>query len=320
MAGGPGSSDVAAQAQMLANRVRKTFKRLRGGFEQRSIGAFRLYDRDIPEVRALVDWYEGHAVVAEYAREQTAAGSWLEAMGTAVAEALCIPAAHVHLKQRRTRPEEGPRYARLQEGGSRLAVREGPLRFWVDLDSHIDTGLFSDHRETRARVRAEAAGKEFLNLFGYTGSFTCAAAHGGAAASVTVDTSRTYLGWARDNLELNGIAGGRHELVRADAREWLDRAAAGPRRFGLCLLDPPSFSTREGAQAFDVQRDHPALIAQTLRLMAPGGVLYFSTNHQRFEPRLVGLPAAEVREITEETIPIDFRNRTAHRCFRLVGR
>ena len=97
MAGGPGSSDVAAQAQMLANRVRKTFKRLRGGFEQRSIGAFRLYDRDIPEVRALVDWYEGHAVVAEYAREQTAAGSWLEAMGTAVAEALCIPAAHVHL-------------------------------------------------------------------------------------------------------------------------------------------------------------------------------------------------------------------------------
>jgi 23S rRNA (cytosine1962-C5)-methyltransferase len=311
---------VAQQAQMLANRVKKTFKKLQPAFERRSIGAFRLYDRDIPEIRAVVDWYEGHLVMAEYARTQTAAvAGWLDTMGAAVAEALGVPPERLHLKQRRTRPGEGERYVRLAKDSERLAVREGPLRFWVELDAHIDTGLFADHRETRARVRAEAAGKTVLNLFGYTGSFTCAAAHGGARATTTVDTSKQYLAWAADNLALNGLAGPQHELVRADAREWLEAAAREGRRFGLCVLDPPSFSTREGAPAFDVQRDHPELVAQALRVLEPSGVLYFSTNHQRFEPRLSGLRAAEVRDITGQTVPPDYRNRQAHRCFRIVA-
>jgi 23S rRNA G2069 N7-methylase RlmK/C1962 C5-methylase RlmI len=313
--------ETAQQAGMLANRVRKAFKKLQPAFERRSIGAFRLYDWDIPEVRAAVDWYEGHLVVAEYARQQTAAVSgWLDAMGAACADALGVPRGKVHLKQRRTRPAEGPRYQKaVASAGGRLAVREGPLRFWVDLDAHIDTGLFPDHRDTRARVRSESAGKAVLNLFGYTGSFTCAAAAGGARATTTVDTSRTYLGWAGDNLELNGLRDARHGLVRADAREWLVDAARERRRFELAVLDPPSFSTREGTAALDVQRDHPELVSRTLRLLEPGGVLYFSTNHQRFEPRLAGVGAASVREITAETVPIDYRNRQIHRSFRIVA-
>ena len=304
---------------MLANRLRKTWKKLHPAFERRAIGAFRLYDRDIPEIRAVVDWYEGHLVLAEYARSQTGGGGWLEAMGAAAAASLEVPAAKVHLKQRRTRPEEGPRYQRSETAGQKLAVREGPLRFWVDLDSYIDTGLFSDHRETRALVAGQSAGKAFLNLFGYTGSFTCAAARGGARATTTVDTSKTYLAWAEENLELNGLAGPQHELVRADAREWLERAATVGKRFDLCVLDPPSFSTREGAKSFEVQRDHPALIEAALRVLSPGGVLYFSTNHQRFEPQLGEVAAASWREITAETLPPDYRNQQAHRSFRIVA-
>jgi 23S rRNA G2069 N7-methylase RlmK/C1962 C5-methylase RlmI len=72
-----------------------------------------------------------------------------------------------------------------------------------------------------------------------------------------------------------------------------------------------------GRATFDVQRDHRELIERTLEVLAPGGVLYFSTNHQRFEPRLEGLPA-EVREITGETVPEDYRNRTVHRCWRMT--
>lgn len=292
------------QAQMLANRVRKNFRRLAPRFERRGIGAFRLYDRDIPEIRAAVDWYEGHLVVAEYARAQTdALPGWLEAMGSAVAGALKVPADKVHLKKRRA----GEQYE-ARPAGERLAVREAGLRFWVELEGHIDTGLFIDHRETRALVRAGSAGKSFLNLFGYTGSFTCAAAAGGARETVTVDTSAAYLDWARDNLELNGLRG---ELVRADARGFLQTTS---RRFDLCVLDPPSSSVRAGAEPLDIQRDHRALIEAALAVLHPGGVLYFSTNHQRFEPRLEGLDA---EEITARTVPEDFRNRTAHRCFRM---
>jgi 23S rRNA G2069 N7-methylase RlmK/C1962 C5-methylase RlmI len=164
----------------------------------------------------------------------------------------------------------------------------------------------------RARIRSEARDLKFLNLFGYTGSFTCAAAAGGATSTVTVDTSATYLAWASDNLELNGLASGRHQLVREDAREFL----AGVRcEFDLCVLDPPSFSTRPGSKPFDVQRDHPGLVEAALAALAPRGILYFSTNHQRFEPRLERFSASE---ITRETAPPDYR-RTPHRCFRIVN-
>jgi 23S rRNA G2069 N7-methylase RlmK/C1962 C5-methylase RlmI len=298
---------------MLENRIRKNFRRLHRAFERAEVGAFRVYDWDIPEIRAAIDWYEGHLVVAEYERTQTReVPGWLEQMATAAARAVDVPAERIHLKRRRTRPGTGQRYGRLSHSGERLAVRERGLRFLVNLDDFIDTGLFPDHRDTRARIRSEARDLKFLNLFGYTGSFTCAAAAGRAASTVTVDTSATYLAWARDNLELNGFSSGRHVLVREDAREFL--AGVG-RDFDLCVLDPPSFSTRPGAKPLDVQRDHPALVEAALAVLAPGGVLYFSTNHQRFEPRLERFAATE---ITRETAPADYR-RTPHRCFRIVN-
>src|SRR5204863_1929352 len=131
-------------------------------FEREHIGAFRLYDRDIPEVRAVVDWYEGHVVLGEYARTQTESLPYLETLAAAVAGALAIAPANVHLRRRRTRPGEAagePRYERLADVGARIEVRERDLKFLVNLDDYLDTGLFADHRETRARVRAEAAGK-----------------------------------------------------------------------------------------------------------------------------------------------------------------
>jgi len=291
---------------MFANRVRKNFRKLHPRFEQRRIGAFRIYDRDIPEIRAAIDWYEGHLVVAEYAREQTAGIPWLETMARAAADALEVPWKRVHLRKRRT----GEKYERLAGKGERIEVREGNLKFLVNLDDYIDTGLFADHRETRALVRRGASAKRFLNLFAYTGTFTCSAAKGGALQTTTVDASQTYLDWARDNLRLNGVAEG--ELVRADVGDFLARA--GSRRWQLCVLDPPSYSDH-GGKIFEVQRDHRALIEKTLAVLEPGGVLWFSTNHQRFDPRLDGL---DFVEMTQRTVPEDYRNRTAHRSFRIV--
>jgi 23S rRNA G2069 N7-methylase RlmK/C1962 C5-methylase RlmI len=310
--------DAARHAEMLANRVRKAFRRLQPVFERRAIGAFRLYDRDIPEVRATVDWYEGHLVVAEYARRQTdEIPGYVETLARAAAAALDVPPGNIHVRRRRTRPAAGERYGRLGTSGRFLEVREGALRFRVNLDDYLDTGLFPDHRETRARVGAESGGKRFLNLFGYTGTFTCAAAAGGARSATTVDRSENYLRWTRDNLELNGLWGPRHRLVASDADPFLESAARGEARWDLCVVDPPSFSTGRGAPAFDVQRDHRALLEKALAVLAPRGVLYFSTNHQRFEPELDGLPG-EVREITEATVPIDYRNRRVHRCWRIA--
>lgn len=54
-------------------------------------------------------------------------------------------------------------------------------------------------------LRENAAGKRVLNLFAYTGSFSVYAAAAGAAKTVTVDMSNTYLQWAVIGLSLNGF-------------------------------------------------------------------------------------------------------------------
>jgi 23S rRNA (cytosine1962-C5)-methyltransferase len=301
-------------AQMLANRVEKTFRQLHKRFEQASIGAFRLYDRDIPEIRAVVDWYEGHLVLGESARQQTPP-DWLPALAEAVAMRLDVPAARVHLR----RPTTGPQRHGRADPGQRLEVRERDLRFLVNLTDFQDTGLYLDHREIRQRVRKEAEGKDFLNLFAYTGTFTCAAAKGGATSTTSVDLSPTYTQWAQDNLALNDLQAPEHRFVVADVERFLEMADRGSERWDLAVVDPPSRSVGgKMAGDFDIQRDHRALVLLTLRLLRPGGVLWFMTSHQRFVADLEDLPGASAQEVTDATVPPDFRNRHVHRSWRIV--
>ena len=307
---------IARHAEMLANRVRKNHRKLRKAFEREGIGAYRLYDRDIPEVRAVVDRYEDHLVVGEFAREQTAdAPDYVEQLARAAGEALGLPEKNLHVRRRQTRPKTGSRYNRRGEGGARIEVRERGLRFWVNLDDYLDTGLFSDHRETRRMFGELSSGARVLNLFAYTGTFTCWAAYGGARRTVSVDASSSYLDRARDNLELNSLAGPAHELVASDVHRYL--ASAPAESFDLAIVDPPSFSTRYGEGDFDVLRDHPDLLRSVARLVVSGGRVIFSTNRWGFEPRLEGLPFSGVTEITAQTVPRDYRNREVHRAFTL---
>ncbi len=69
-------------ALILANRLKKNYRHLARRFKRANIDVFRLYDRDIPEVRAVVDWYQGHLVVGEYILLQTGP-QWLSRMAQA---------------------------------------------------------------------------------------------------------------------------------------------------------------------------------------------------------------------------------------------
>ncbi len=312
---------VARHAEILANRVKKRLEHFFKRYSKNGIDCFRLYDWDIPEVRAVVDWYAGHVVIAEYERQQTGP-DYLPALADAVAEKLLLPGGNVHLKRRHTGvgTEDEPRYERQGVDGEQMVVRERHLKFIVNLDDFLDTGLYSDHRDTRLLVKDLAKDADFLNLFAYTGAFTCAAASGGAKTTTTVDRSATYLEWARDNLELNGLAGDQHEFPQGDSQKYLEAAAKEGKRFTLAVVDPPSFfRDRLNGNAFDIQVDHPVLLEQVLRVMAPGGTVFFSTNHQRFEPHLLDLQVKDIKEITPGTIPEDYRNRKVHRCWKIIA-
>ncbi|MCA9408047.1 MAG: class I SAM-dependent methyltransferase [Candidatus Omnitrophica bacterium] len=303
------------QGEVFANRVRRQYNHLRKRFARQNIDCFRLYDWDIPEVRAVVDWYAGHLVVGEYVRTQTGP-QWLGQMAQAVAAALGVAAENTHVKKRQTNTKGTVRYRRMGSQKKRFIVRERDLKFWVNLDDFLDTGLFSDHRETRVLVRDMAKGENFLNLFAYTGAFTCAAALGGAKSTVTVDRSQTYMNWAQDNLKLNKLWGKAHALVQSDTDKFLIKAFKDKQKFSLAVIDPPSFFRNRANQvAFDINRDHPQLLKDVLKIMVKGAKIFFSTNHQRLEPQFNDLAVKDIKELTPQTIPIDYRNRKIHRCW-----
>jgi 23S rRNA (cytosine1962-C5)-methyltransferase len=325
--GRPRARTTADQIGDFRRRIAKRFKHLAKWARRQGIEAFRIYDRDIPEIPLVVDWYAGWLHAAEYDRPHDRTEIehevWLDRMVEAAALELGVPPDRTFLKVRR-RQRGGGQYEKVDARKALVSVREGGLVFEVNLSDYLDTGLFLDHRTTRALVRDEAAGKRFLNLFCYTGSFSVAAAAGGAATTTSVDLSNTYLDWTRTNLARNGFTdAGRHRTVRDEARAFLEhRARRGEEPFDLVVCDPPTFSRSAKSETpWDVDRDHAELLDLVARNLAPGGVVWFSTNFRRFRLDAERLAARyAVREVTARTIPADFRDARAHRVWRLVAR
>jgi 23S rRNA (guanine2445-N2)-methyltransferase / 23S rRNA (guanine2069-N7)-methyltransferase len=322
-------------ARMFANRLGKNLKRLRSWADREGVSCYRVYDADMPEYAFAIDIYhtvepeETWLYVQEYAPP---AEIEVEAVRRRRGEALAalpgaigVPPERIKLRTRR-RTARGEQYDKLANQSDFHVVLEGGLQLIVNFDDYLDTGLFLDHRITRSRIRQSAAGKRFLNLFAYTGTATVYAVAGGATATTSVDMSRTYLDWAQRNLARNNRSSPRsttarpqHEFVQADCMEWLRDDARASERYDLIFLDPPTFSNSKRMQGvLDIERDHPVLIDACVRLLAPGGLLVFSTNAQRFrlEPALAERYA--IRDVSAATLPRDFeRNPRIHRCFEI---
>jgi 23S rRNA (guanine2445-N2)-methyltransferase / 23S rRNA (guanine2069-N7)-methyltransferase len=309
-------------AQMFANRVRKNRRRLSAWVKRNQIECYRLYDADMPEYAVAVDLYGDHVHVAEYQApkgvDPAAAAKRLEEVKAALPSALEVSPGAIVFKQRR-RQKGAQQYRKQGNRGELLSVREGQAQLLVNLRDYLDTGLFLDHRPLRLRIGAEASGKDFLNLFCYTGSATVHAALGGARSTTSVDLSNTYLGWLRKNLAHNGLAESGNRVVRADSMAWL---AEEQRDYDLILLDPPSFSNSAAMEdSFDVQRDHLQLVRAVMGVLRQDGQLYFSNNLRRFklDPELQR--EFECADITRATLDPDFqRSRNIHCCWSIRHR
>jgi 23S rRNA G2069 N7-methylase RlmK/C1962 C5-methylase RlmI len=199
---------IAVQGEMFCNRLRKRFRHLKKWAKRTETNAFRLYDRDIPEIPLVLDLYgdavSGALYKRPYEKDAEEEAYWLKAMQDAAARALDIPAATIFLKER-DRQRGNNQYDKLMSQNITRDITEGGLRFRVNLSDYLDTGFFPDRRRLRDLVRTAAAGKRVLNLFCYTASFSVYAAAGGAKTVDSVDMSRTYLEWAAVNFALNGF-------------------------------------------------------------------------------------------------------------------
>ncbi len=311
--------------QAFRNRLAKRARHLRKWAKKEDVNAYRVYDRDMPEYPFQVDIYGDAAVVSVLKRrvsDDPKREDWNPTeLATHVAEVLAFHTENVFVKERQHQHGKN-QYEKQRERQWENVVVEYGLQFIVNLSDYLDTGLFLDHRPARKLLREMANGKRVLNLYGYTGSLSVAAAAGGARQVTTVDLSNTYLEWAKRNFVQNRLKTDQHRFERADALPFLRDAFRRRLRYDLIVVDPPSFSNSKKMQAgsFDVQRDHVELLVAAFALLETGGRMFFSTNRRGFQldremlERRCGRHL-DMEDVTENTTPPDFARHPPHKAW-----
>ncbi len=303
----------------FANRLKKNVAKVCKWAKREGLDCYRIYDADLPEYNVAIDIYQDSLVIQEYAApkdvpEEKAKRRLTDIIRAAI-QVLDMDANKVVLKVREK--QKGPsQYQKLAQQSDTMVVHEYGVKLQVNLYDYLDTGLFLDHKLTRRRLGEMANNKDFLNLFAYTGSATVHAACGGARSTTTVDMSKTYLNWAKENMELNGQVGRQHRFEQADCLQWLETARGD---YDLIFIDPPTFSnSKRMAKSFDVQRDHIELFTNLKRILRAGGTIVFSNNKRHFKMDLDALAelGLQAKNISNQTLPLDFeRNKQIHNCW-----
>lgn len=201
-----------------------------------------------------------------------------------------------------------------------VLMHEHGLSYQIDFSAGYSQGIFLDQRIQRKRLmdlctslarRDQTA--HVLNLFAYTCAFSVAAAATGALTE-SIDLSRSYLEWGKRNFAANGIEASAHYFCRGDSFDWLRRLANKGRQYEIVILDPPTFSRNDSGQVWRAEKDYPALLAATLKVLAPQGRVLCSTNHRGLPYsvflELLDRGAAEagrpISEIESGGLPADF--------------
>lgn len=321
------ASKKSEHSVMFANRLKKNYKHLKKWARKNNTTCYRVYDADIPQYAVAIDKYDNWIHVQEYKAPKTIdknkAFLRINDVIDVVADILETDEQCVVLKVRK-KQEGSSQYQKQDKKDRKLTVEENGHMFLINMHDYIDTGLFLDHRNTRLLIEKMASKRTFLNLFAYTGSVTVYAAAGGAETTTTVDMSNTYLGWAEENLALNGFKedaykNSKHDFIRADCLEWMKAAIAENQQYQLIFVDPPTFSnSKKMTTSLDVNRDHMALLSGCLALLTDDGQIVFSTNAKGFKLDEELKQDCFIKEITSITTTEDYRRKPQHRSWLLA--
>jgi 23S rRNA (cytosine1962-C5)-methyltransferase len=171
------------------------------------------------------------------------------------------------------------------EPPERWVALENGLKFEFRRETGLSPGLFLDQRRNRSWIKDNSEGKRVLNLFCYTAGFSVAAAAGGAEQVVSVDVSKPFLEWAKENFQLNGLDLAPHEFRAIDSGEFLAWAIKKNLAFDTVICDPPSFArtnTRGKSSVFRIEAEFESLLTMCLKVTKPKGQVLFSTNFEQW--------------------------------------
>jgi 23S rRNA (cytosine1962-C5)-methyltransferase len=152
---------------------------------------------------------------------------------------------------------------------SSIAV-ENNLQFHIDWAKGQKTGFFVDQRENRSLLERYSKERNVLNMFCYTGGFSCYAMRGGAQSVHSVDSSAKAVALTNENIALNFPDDTRHQAFADDAFKYLEQMGD---LYDLIILDPPAFAKHRNVLKNALQ-GYRKLNAAAIKKIQPGGILF----------------------------------------------
>jgi 23S rRNA (cytosine1962-C5)-methyltransferase len=144
-----------------------------------------------------------------------------------------------------------------------LSSVPSPLRFWVMTTPRRHLGVFPEvaaHWDWFSSLTAQSKREvNVLNLFGYTGLATLAAAAAGAKVT-HVDASKKSVSWARENQVLSHLAEKPIRWIVDDALKFVQREARRGVKYDGLILDPPKFGRGPKGEVWEVYKSLPSLL------------------------------------------------------------
>lgn len=155
-------------------------------------------------------------------------------------------------------------------------------RFKIDWENGQKTGFFIDQRDNRKLLGEYSKGKKVLNTFCYTGGFSVHALRDGAELVHSLDSSARALELAEENVALNGFGKKNHDVIKADAVEYLKQKRDD---YDVIVLDPPAFAKHLSARHKAVQ-GYIRINEAALKQIKPGGILFTFSCSQVVDKKL----------------------------------
>ena len=217
-----------------------------------------MWSRDLPEK----DWAQAYAVFQPTGEES--GGHWQFNKKVAAKWEMQYPL------------ELTPRPLRQAQGGDSTLSgtrpeRRGELKFWAMTTPGRHLGVFPEcaiHWDWTANLIGEAKRQvKVLNLFGYTGLATLAAAAAGAQVT-HVDASKKAVTWARENQSLSGLSKKPVRWIVDDALKFVQREGRRGNKYDGILLDPPKFGRGPKGEVWEVYKSLPNLLEACRRVLS----------------------------------------------------
>jgi 23S rRNA (cytosine1962-C5)-methyltransferase len=159
-------------------------------------------------------------------------------------------------------------------------LSRGPLRFAAKLGNFKHTGIFPEQEQNWIWIRDQVkklGAPKVLNLFGYTGIATLAAAHPGAFVT-HVDASKQSLDWAHENAKLSEIPEDRIRWMLDDALAFAKREVRRGVKYDGIILDPPAFGRGAKGEVWKIEESLPELLGVVKELLSDAPGSFFLLN------------------------------------------